>query len=494
MLHIWKSSLLVHELHFLFMIMSICFHGSCIKSSKRLSMASSGTSQSFFDKIGRPKYISAPMVDQSELAWRLLVRKNGADLAFSQMLHAKNFVNDWRYRGHCIDWDDYTHKGGLNEKEVEAKKLDQYQIAQIAGDDPEMVVAAGKLLQNDVVAIDLNLGCPQKIAKRGNYGAYLLPDTKLIVSLLTAMVNNLEVPITAKLRCLSTDYDTLKLMEAVEKCGVSMITLHGRTAESSKLYTGPVNWDIIKKVKSAVSVPLVANGGISCKADVERCLELTGCDAVMSSEGLLENPKLFSDEGDELFRNNYVKAQLATATEYLEIVESFPYPRPFEAIVRGHMFKMLYKMVDAPRNKDLQSTLSVASYEEMKEVLAELKIRMSKVDFDTERADKQGLLGPTTWYMRHRDERAMNRVISVPKSLARMREEWKISGAISNFTTSAANYNQPTTEELAKEPVAMAQSERAESLKERQELELQSKLESLKSRLKEKRAKTGVGK
>lgn len=200
-------------------------------SSSFSGSSSSSSSSSFYDKIGRPRFISAPMVDQSSLSWRLLVRKNGADLAFSQMIHAKNFVNDWRYRSHCIDWDNYTHTYGSEEVESEARRLDKNQIAQFAGDDPEYLVKAGKMIQDQVVAIDLNLGCPQKIARKGNYGAYLLPKTELVVSLLTAMVQELDVPITAKLRVLPTEYATLKMVEAVEKCGVQMITLHGRTAE-----------------------------------------------------------------------------------------------------------------------------------------------------------------------------------------------------------------------------------------------------------------------
>lgn len=416
------------------------------------------------------------MVDQSSLSWRLLVRKNGADLAFSQMIHAKNFVNDWRYRSHCIDWDNYTHTYGSEEVESEARRLDKNQIAQFAGDDPEYLVKAGKMIQDQVVAIDLNLGCPQKIARKGNYGAYLLPKTELVVSLLTAMVQELDVPITAKLRVLPTEYATLKMVEAVEKCGVQMITLHGRTAEASKLFTGPVNWDIIRKVKQSVSVPLIANGGISCKADVERCLDLTGADGVMSSEGLLENPKLFDDEGDALFIHQYVNAQLATVAEYISIVESFPYPRPFEAIVRGHLFKILYRFVDAPSNRDQREILATGSWEQMKGVVEVLRERLSYVDFDTQLAEEKGLLGPTTWYMRHRDERAANRVAATPKALVRLREEWKTAGTSGDFTTSDANY---------KDHRKVGLNITGDSVSE--EDQLQSKIQGLKQKLKEKR-------
>ena len=226
-------------------------------------------SNTFFESIGSPKFISAPMVDQSNLAWRLLVRENGADLAFSQMMHARNFMTDKNYRSDCIDWDDYTHIDGTIES-LKSEKLDKPLIVQLAGDDPETLVGAGKYLHHDVAAIDLNLGCPQKIAKRGNYGAYLLPDKALIVKCLSAMVKQLDCPITAKIRCLATDEETLDLCRAIEDCGVSMLTVHGRTVDSNKLFVSPCNWDIIRKIKSTMSIPVVANGGIACRDDALR--------------------------------------------------------------------------------------------------------------------------------------------------------------------------------------------------------------------------------
>ena len=237
---------------------------SVIRKASSLSM-----SKTFFESIGSPRFISAPMVDQSNLAWRLLVKGNGADLAFSQMMHARNFMTDKNYRSDCVDWDDYTHSSGILESS-RAKLLDSPLIVQLAGDDPNVLVGAGKFVHHDVAAIDLNLGCPQKIAKKGNYGAYLLPDKALIVKILSTMVQELDCPITAKVRCLSTDAETLDLCKAIEDCGVSMITVHGRTADSNKLFMGPADWDIIRKVKNTLSIPVIANGGISSREDALR--------------------------------------------------------------------------------------------------------------------------------------------------------------------------------------------------------------------------------
>jgi len=344
-----------------------------------------------------------------------MVKRHGTDLAFAQMMHARNFKNDKNYRATCVDWDDYTHTSGKAHDEAAARALDSPLIVQLAGDDPDVLVEAGRFVHHDVAAIDLNLGCPQKIAKRGNYGAYLLPNKALIVSLLTAMVKGLDCPITAKIRRLSSDEETIELAQAIEACGVQMLTIHGRTVESSKLFTGPCDWDIIKKVKASVSIPVVANGGISCRQDALQCLEETGADAVMSSEALLENPKLFSEEGDRLFREDYVKAQFQTCYEYLEIVQAHRLPRPLFQVVRSHIFKFMYRLIDAPSNHDLRDKLATGSLQEMIGVIDTLSQRLSQVDYDTKVAEERGLIGKTHWYMRHRDDRAAKRVLSTPK-------------------------------------------------------------------------------
>ena len=394
-------------------------------------MSSSSSSYDFYRSIGSPKFVSAPMVDQSELAWRLLVKRNGADLAFSQMMHARNFQTDPKYRRDCIDWRDYAHNGwngSVGTKGLDAEGLDKNLIVQLAGDDPDVLVKAGRWIQNDknVAAVDLNLGCPQKIAKRGHYGAYLLPEKELVTKLLSSLVKGLDIPVTCKIRRLKTDEETLELVQAIEKTGVSMLTIHGRTVESSKLFTGPVDWDIIKKVKGIVKIPVIANGGIESYSDALRCMEETGVDGVMSSEGLLENPKLFSEEGDRAFRENYIQAQFSTMDEYLAIVQSYPLPSPLYQVVRSHMFKILYRFIDARKNSDLRLTMAKGTFQEMISCFNEMKIRMETIrsadgTYDIELAVEKGLLGPTTWYWRHRDERASQRVLSTPRNALTMK-------------------------------------------------------------------------
>lgn len=381
------------------------------------------------DVLHSPQFFSAPMVDQSSLSWRLLVKQHGVDVAFSQMCHARNFKNDVKYRGECIDWDDYRHSSGDPALEAEAAQLDRPHIAQLAGDDPETLVAAGKLMQESGCdGIDLNLGCPQKIAKKGNYGAFLLRDPPLVKRCLTALVKGLDVPISAKVRRLATDDETVELCRMIESCGVHMLTIHGRRVEENKLFTGAADWNIIRKVVEALEIPVVANGGIETHSDALRCLAETGAAGVMSSEALLENPKLFTAEGERLFRDEYVKCQLDTAQEYLDIVVSHRLPRPLYQVVRSHLFKFLFRFVDAPRNEVERKLLAEGDFDEMVSVVHTLRERAAEVGFDTKVAEEKGLLGPTSWYHRHRDAKAMRRILSTPKPLKKLREQGLIGG------------------------------------------------------------------
>ncbi|KAJ1389974.1 dihydrouridine synthase-domain-containing protein, partial [Ochromonadaceae sp. CCMP2298] len=279
--------------------------------------------------------------------------------------------------------------------EAQGKTWDSPLIVQLAGDCPETLVAAGQYVHKDVTAVDLNCGCPQRIAKRGNYGAYLLPQTDLLISCLSALVKNLDCPVTVKIRVLPTERETLDLVRRIEDTGVSMLTVHGRLVSQSKLFTGPANWDIIRKIKDTLTIPVVANGGIGCYADALECLRITGADAVMSSEALLENPKLFSESGDEAFRLEFCRAQIGTTSLYAPL---------FSCVMRGHLFKMLFRFLQADANRDLQKLLSEGSYRQMVGVVALLEERLRGVDFDTERAVERGLCTPagTGYYMRHR--------------------------------------------------------------------------------------------
>lgn len=122
----------------------------------------------------------------------------------------------------------------------------------------------------------------------------------------------------------------MNLVKRIEAAGCSLLTVHGRTKEQNKHLVGTCDWDIIKKIKQTVNIPVFANGGVYSYADVKRCLEYTGVDGVMSAESLLENPALFSGKVYDLDD---------LAIEYLEMVKQHPIEN---GCVKPHLFKMLY--------------------------------------------------------------------------------------------------------------------------------------------------------
>ena len=216
------------------------------------------TGWDWWRSIGSPKYVCAPMVDQSELPFRLLCRELGTTLAYTPMMHARLFTEVPEYRRLHFDPE---------------PTLDRPLVGQLAGHDPEVVLAAARLIEPQVDAVDLNFGCPQGIARKGRYGAFLLDEPDTMVALVSTLARELSVPVTAKLRLLPSRPASFELLKRLEDAGASVLALHGRTREQNKQYCGAADWEAIAEAVRVVSVPVIANGGIGTFADVEACLE-----------------------------------------------------------------------------------------------------------------------------------------------------------------------------------------------------------------------------
>ncbi len=132
-----------------------------------------------------------------------------------------------------------------------------------------------------------------------------MDEVDLLVEIVSTMVKGLSIPVTCKVR-IYKDYDrTINLCEALVNAGASLLTVHGRTREEKGQLVREPDWQTIARIKQhfanrAVPVPIIANGGIECLEDIERCIAVTGADGVMSSEGILENPALFCGSVDSL--------------------------------------------------------------------------------------------------------------------------------------------------------------------------------------------------
>ena len=197
-----------------------------------------------------------------------------------------------------------------------------------------------------------------------------------------------------------------------------MLTIHGRTVEQNKLYTGDVNWNIIKTVKDELKdIPVIANGGISNYNDIITCLNHTNADGVMSSEALLENPKLFSKYHSDEFKNNYINTQFNTIDEYINLFKSFPITANPITTLRGHLFPMLYRFLNTNMNIDLRTQMAEGNIQSMENVILQLKDRAIKFDNNMHIALEQGFISQDTWYRRHRGINSANRIVSKKKTI-----------------------------------------------------------------------------
>ncbi|KAK3494662.1 dihydrouridine synthase-domain-containing protein [Neurospora hispaniola] len=281
--------------------------------------------RAFYESIGSPKYIVAPMVDQSEFAWRMLTRSFlPADeqhklLCYTPMFHARLFTEAPKYRDSHFqpirgpltadsprpDSPDYVPFLDGN------PEFDRSLFVQFCANDPAYLLSAAKLVAPYCDAVDLNLGCPQGIAKRGQYGSFLQENQELIFELINTLHKELDIPVTAKIRILDTKEATLKYAQNVLRAGASILTVHGRRREQKGHQTGLADWEYIRYLRENLPKETVifANGNILQHADLEKCLAATGADGVMSAEGNLSDPGLFArppavgEEGREYWRS-----------------------------------------------------------------------------------------------------------------------------------------------------------------------------------------------
>eukprot|EP00593_Proboscia_inermis_P011255 CAMPEP_0171308418 /NCGR_PEP_ID=MMETSP0816-20121228/18576_1 /TAXON_ID=420281 /ORGANISM="Proboscia inermis, Strain CCAP1064/1" /LENGTH=395 /DNA_ID=CAMNT_0011791327 /DNA_START=64 /DNA_END=1251 /DNA_ORIENTATION=+ len=350
------------------------------------------------DPILKNKILAvAPMINQSDRAFRLLCRNYNANLTYTPMIHASYFIRKASYRKKMHS---PSNDGGCHDRPL---------IAQIGGRNKETLLQCAKILleSGDVDAIDLNCGCPTLTAKRGGYGAWLLQNGDHVVGIVRYLAENLSCPVTVKVRLLSTPggdeawEDSLALYERLVDAGAAMICFHGRTRLQKGSVTGAADWDAMKSVVERLGrrVPVLVNGGIATLDDVRECLAYTGADGVVSSESVLEYPPLFTEtQTCKVGGKRTGPGRVALAGEYLKLCRRFP---PEEGgggaalqCIRMHLEVMLYE--DWQHYPDLESVFRTAANASTFETI---------VDEIMKRQNKRGHIVEEerlTWYMRHR--------------------------------------------------------------------------------------------
>jgi tRNA-dihydrouridine synthase 1 len=229
----------------------------------------------------------------------------GKLLAYSPMYHARLFRETKHFRDKHFQ---PTRANALNSSTAANESagshpyldgrtdLDRPLTVQFCANDPDEFLEAAKFVQPYCDAVDLNLGCPQGIARKGRYGAFLQEDQELIYRLINKLHIQLDVPVTAKIRMLDSKEATLAYAENILSAGASILTVHGRMREQKGHNTGLADWSTIRYLRENLprETVLFANGNILRHEDIARCLEATGADGVMSAEGNLHDPTIFA--------------------------------------------------------------------------------------------------------------------------------------------------------------------------------------------------------
>lgn len=256
-------------------------------------------------KIGdiemKNKVVLAPMAGVCNPAFRLIAKEFGTGLVCAEMVSDKAILHG-------------------NKRTMEMLFVDEREkplSLQIFGGDRETLVEAAMVVdqQTNADIIDINMGCPVPKVTKCDAGARWLLDPNKIYEMVSAVTAAVSKPVTVKMRIGWDDAHIYAVdnAKAVESAGGKAVSVHGRTRE--QLYTGKANWDIIRDVKQAVSIPVIGNGDVFSPEDARRLLDHTGCDGVMIGRGALGNPWM-------LYRT----------IQYLESGKLLPDPLPREKL------------------------------------------------------------------------------------------------------------------------------------------------------------------
>ncbi|MDH4129458.1 MAG: tRNA-dihydrouridine synthase family protein, partial [Spirochaetota bacterium] len=216
--------------------------------------------------------ILAPMAGVSDYPFRTICRDYGCELAFSEMISSEGLVRKSEKTFNYL----YKADEGGNGKLI---------AFQIFGSKPDVMAAAAEIVvEKGADIVDINMGCPVKKVIKANAGSALLSNIPLLKNIVTAVRKRISKALTVKIRSgWQNEINVLEVSRVLEDCGVDAIILHPRTQKQG--FSGYANWELIKKVKEIVKIPVIGNGDVLTYSDYKKMLNETSCDGVMIARG-----------------------------------------------------------------------------------------------------------------------------------------------------------------------------------------------------------------
>lgn len=307
-------------------------------------------------KIGnveiKNRIVFAPMAGISNEVFRSLIKEQNAGLIYSEMVSNMGII--------------YNSKNTIDMLKINEKERPI--SIQIFGSDLDSFIKAAKYVEENAKPdiIDINMGCPvPKVAVKSQAGSGLLKNPEKIYEIVKAVVDNVNIPVTVKIRAgwNNDNINCVEVAKLIEKAGASAIAIHPRTREQG--YTGKANWDYIKQVKEAVSIPVIGNGDVKTIYDAEKMLKETGCDAVMIGRATMGNPWFINQCVEYIENNNIIdepayKERIDILVKHYNLLKLNYNERKALLDIKTHALAYLKYI---PNSKELKTKIAISKTE-----------------------------------------------------------------------------------------------------------------------------------
>ncbi|KAI0040183.1 FMN-linked oxidoreductase [Auriscalpium vulgare] len=337
---------------------------------------------------------SAPMVKQSDTPFRALVHAHGATLSYTQMLRPSLLLSD----------PDYI---AFNRRALAlGRQTAGPVVVQLCGNDAETLVRGARTVVDLCDGVDLNLGCPQEVARDEHFGAYLLgqKDWPLVQNLVSSLSHALPVPVSAKLRLCTPTVATVPLAQSLAASGAAYVTLHARHASARRRRHGAADLSVVKNLVQKLQVPVVSNGNVRTWEDVKHNMEETCASGVMVGETLLGNPHLFEAK---------LSDPVAMSLEYLEFCRAYPDTATLQTIQTHVRHIMSFQCQRQPWFRQFDARLGQCASVDEIEVLISDRVRRWRGGVASIMSDEEEAEKTESWT----DENfGLNDVFDVPRS------------------------------------------------------------------------------